>query len=251
MGVAGIGKDAGDLKPNDENAGMFGFSRTARPRDIAKGAGNTLAILGVTQRLGPWGAGGEATVRGLTRAPLHQRARWVRQRPTRRHARRYGRRVGPLPREEHEPSRLGAIGEDQRHRERQRNGTGTLADSNSGRFSDNRREPVPVPLGPPALAGTEELPVVIANPKVPLAGTSGKPQRPDHAAKKPPEPGAEEQDEPEPIDAAARLGQRIPEIDVPDMPLLHAVRFLSEMTGLRVTFDLRAMAAVGARLGDR
>ena len=32
VGVAGIGKNAGDLKPDDENAGMFGFSRTARPR---------------------------------------------------------------------------------------------------------------------------------------------------------------------------------------------------------------------------
>ena len=229
VGVAGIGKNAGDLKPDDENAGMFGFSRTARPQDIAKGAGNTVAILGVTQRLGPWGAGGEATVRGLTERPYIN---------------------GPDGFGSGQPDGMLAGMADGSVRFLAKNMDPAVLEQLARINVVSKPAREGPDLQPPALAATDELPVVIANPKVPLAGTSGKPQRPDRAAKKPPQPGAEEQDEPEPIDAAARLGQRIPEIDVPDMPLLHAVRFLSEMTGLRVTFDLRTMAAVGARLGD-
>ena len=37
VGVAGIGKDAGELKPNDENAGMFGFSPPPGPRKSRRG----------------------------------------------------------------------------------------------------------------------------------------------------------------------------------------------------------------------
>jgi hypothetical protein len=229
VGVAGIGKDAGDLKPNDENAGMFGFSRTVRPQDIAKGAGNTVAVLGVTQRLGPWGAGGEATVRGLTQRPYVN---------------------GPDGFGSGQPDGMLAGMADGSVRFLTKNMDPVVLEQLARINVVSKPGPESPDLRPPALAATDELPVVISKPKDPLARTSGKPQRPDHAAKKPPEPGAEEQDEPEPIDAAARLSQRIPEIDVPDMPLLHAVRFFSEMTGLRVTFDLGAMAAVGARLGE-
>ena len=69
VGVAGLGKDAGSLGPGDPKAGVFGFGRTMRPQDIADGASNTIAVLGVAGRLGPWSAGGHATVRSLTQRP--------------------------------------------------------------------------------------------------------------------------------------------------------------------------------------
>jgi hypothetical protein len=69
VGLAGLGADAGNLKPGDPRAGVFGFGRVTRPQEIAKGASNTMALLGVTRRLGSWASGGEATVRPLTTRP--------------------------------------------------------------------------------------------------------------------------------------------------------------------------------------
>ncbi len=69
VGVAGLGKDAGGLSRSDPKAGVFGFGRTVRRQDIADGASNTIAVLGVCDDLGPWSAGGHATVRGLSERP--------------------------------------------------------------------------------------------------------------------------------------------------------------------------------------
>jgi hypothetical protein len=69
VGVAGVGADAADLPVNDPRAGIFGNSRTTRLEDIRDGASNTLMVLGVTNDLGSWAAGGTATVRPLTREP--------------------------------------------------------------------------------------------------------------------------------------------------------------------------------------
>jgi hypothetical protein len=69
VGLAGLGADAGKLKPGDPRAGVFGFGRVTRPQEIAKGASNTIAVLGVTGRLGPWASGGDPTVRPLTTRP--------------------------------------------------------------------------------------------------------------------------------------------------------------------------------------
>lgn len=69
VGVAGVGVDAGRVPADDPRGGVFGFARSAALGEIPDGASNTIAILGVSGRLGPWAAGGEATVRGLTQPP--------------------------------------------------------------------------------------------------------------------------------------------------------------------------------------
>ena len=69
VGVAGVGEDAADLPVNDPRAGIFGNSRTTRLDDIRDGTSNTLMVVGVTNDLGSWAAGGTATVRPFTREP--------------------------------------------------------------------------------------------------------------------------------------------------------------------------------------
>ncbi|MBX7168301.1 MAG: DUF1559 domain-containing protein [Pirellulales bacterium] len=69
VGVAGLGADAGELPPTDPRAGVFSFRRQLRPEEIVDGATNTIALLGVRERLGAWAAGGDATVRALTQRP--------------------------------------------------------------------------------------------------------------------------------------------------------------------------------------
>ena len=69
VGVAGVGADAGQLKPGEPRAGLFGYSRRTRPDAIPDGAANTIATLGVQDHLGPWAAGGDSTVRPLTQRP--------------------------------------------------------------------------------------------------------------------------------------------------------------------------------------
>ncbi|HVW37424.1 MAG TPA: DUF1559 domain-containing protein, partial [Pirellulales bacterium] len=69
VGLAGIGADAGSLEADDPRAGAFGFRRRLSPAQFADGASNTIALMGVQSRLGAWGAGGDATVRPLTKKP--------------------------------------------------------------------------------------------------------------------------------------------------------------------------------------
>ncbi|HVX10462.1 MAG TPA: DUF1559 domain-containing protein [Pirellulales bacterium] len=69
VGVAGLGADAAELDADDPRAGVFGFRPRALPGRGSDGASNTIALAGVSQKLGPWGRGGAATVRGLTQRP--------------------------------------------------------------------------------------------------------------------------------------------------------------------------------------
>lgn len=69
VGVSGLGLGSGQLDATDPKAGVFGFQRRVARNTIGDGATNTIAILGVSGRLGPWAAGGDATVRPLTKAP--------------------------------------------------------------------------------------------------------------------------------------------------------------------------------------
>jgi len=69
VGVAGLGADAGQLEATDARAGVFGFRSRPTPAEIPDGASNTIALAGVSGKLGPWAAGGAATVRGLTQRP--------------------------------------------------------------------------------------------------------------------------------------------------------------------------------------
>lgn len=69
VGLAGVGADAGELPADDPRAGVFGFRRQIATSAIGDGASNTIAIVGVSDQLGPWAAGGQATVRALTQRP--------------------------------------------------------------------------------------------------------------------------------------------------------------------------------------
>ena len=69
VGLAGLGADAATLEAQDPRAGVFGYQRRTPPEQIPDGASNTIALIGVSGRLGPWASGGEATVRPLTTRP--------------------------------------------------------------------------------------------------------------------------------------------------------------------------------------
>lgn len=69
VGMAGIGKDAANLKVDDPGAGIFGYNRQTRMRDIKDGTSNTIAITEASDGFGPWAQGGRSTIRGLTEEP--------------------------------------------------------------------------------------------------------------------------------------------------------------------------------------
>ncbi|MGH7137676.1 MAG: DUF1559 domain-containing protein, partial [Pirellulales bacterium] len=69
VGMAGLGADAGQLDADDPRAGVFGFRPRFAAAQIPDGASNTIALAGVSQKLGAWARGGEATLRGLTQRP--------------------------------------------------------------------------------------------------------------------------------------------------------------------------------------
>jgi prepilin-type processing-associated H-X9-DG protein len=65
VGMAGIGMDAPRLPASDPRAGVFRYDGRTKLSDLARGLSNTLDIVETTRHLGPWAAGGPATVRGL------------------------------------------------------------------------------------------------------------------------------------------------------------------------------------------
>ncbi len=69
VGIAGVGKDAPTLKVTDKRAGVFGYNRVTRIRDIRDGTSNTMMVTEASKNFGPWGAGGTATIRALTKKP--------------------------------------------------------------------------------------------------------------------------------------------------------------------------------------
>ncbi|WP_417847981.1 DUF1559 domain-containing protein [Thalassoglobus sp.] len=68
VGVAGVGPKGPTLPVNDPKAGMFGYNRQTRFRDVTDGLSNTLAI-GETNDPQPWAAGGKGTIRPLDKQP--------------------------------------------------------------------------------------------------------------------------------------------------------------------------------------
>jgi len=68
-GMAGVGKDAPLLKKDHKRAGIFGYNRVTKLRDITDGTSNTIMITEVNKKLGPWAQGGNSTIRSLTKKP--------------------------------------------------------------------------------------------------------------------------------------------------------------------------------------
>jgi hypothetical protein len=243
VGVAGVGPDAGSLKPGHFRAGVFGYNRTTRLDQIPDGASNTIAILGVTERLGAWGAGGPATVRPLTKPPYIN---------------------GP-----------DGFGSGQPH--------GMLVGMADGSVRFVSKDVNPLVLEQLAtVAGAEQVtasaleppPVSVPSPAVPdvaatvpkedshqEAGQQEEGQRPSGAPKSPvAEPGSAAEDlaagegAEKParveIDVEARLGERILDIGFPGVPLGDAVELLAELSNVPITFDLDAMAQLGVSVQD-
>jgi prepilin-type processing-associated H-X9-DG protein len=69
VGIAGIGKNAASLPITDKNAGVFGYNRKTRFRDITDGTSNTLMVSEASKSFGAWGAGGVGTIRGFVKKP--------------------------------------------------------------------------------------------------------------------------------------------------------------------------------------
>jgi len=69
VGIAGIGKDAPTLKLPHKRAGVFGYERRTRFRDITDGTSNTMMMSEASGKFGSWAAGGKPTLRSLTKKP--------------------------------------------------------------------------------------------------------------------------------------------------------------------------------------
>jgi prepilin-type processing-associated H-X9-DG protein len=69
VGMAGVGVDGPTLPVTSPRAGVFAYDRVTRLDDIKDGTSNTIAISECNKDLGPWAAGGRATIRSLTKQP--------------------------------------------------------------------------------------------------------------------------------------------------------------------------------------
>jgi prepilin-type processing-associated H-X9-DG protein len=65
VGVAGIGADAAALPARHPHAGVFGYDRVTRLRDLSDGVATTMVVVETTRGHGPWTAGGPTSVRGV------------------------------------------------------------------------------------------------------------------------------------------------------------------------------------------
>lgn len=68
VGISGVGADAAELAIDHERAGIFGYDRKTRFRDILDGTSNTIMITETTDAGIPWAAGGQ-TLKSLTQEP--------------------------------------------------------------------------------------------------------------------------------------------------------------------------------------
>lgn len=63
IGISGVGPKAAELSLDSSRVGFFGCQRQIKPEDIKDGMANTIAVMETNWNIGPWTAGGFATVR--------------------------------------------------------------------------------------------------------------------------------------------------------------------------------------------
>jgi hypothetical protein len=214
-GVAGIGPEAADLPRDDPRAGIFGYRESRRLTNVPDGASNTIATAGVAAGLGPWAAGGKATVRGFTQQPYIN---------------------GPDGFGSGQPNGM-YVG---------------MADGSARFLAANIAPEVLEQLatagdGKPARAATPPADEVVSvEPKLgePPKIQSPVAETPDARQPEPPDVPPEEQV----IDPAERLRAPVPGVAMTNVPLHQAIRSIESYGSLLVTFDLDTMAALGVRL---
>jgi hypothetical protein len=249
VGVAGLGADAGDLKPSDPRAGLFGNGRAARPEEMDRGAGNTIAILGVSQQLGAWAAGGHATVRGLTKAPYvngpdgfgsGQRdgmfagmadgsVHFIRKDVD---ARVFEQLVAL-----HGGAGVTATALDLRHPDVPASPRGTSSSKPDSPPQKPAEPAIAAALPGPPPSGKPAEPAIAA--ELPAPPPSGKTAEADEAADNRPE-----------IDVEERLATIIPKAVFHDMPLAVCLSTIGDLSGLAVTLDLDAARRHGLKLSE-
>ena len=218
-GVAGVGADAGHLAADQPRAGVFSYGRSTRAKEITRGAANTIAILGVSNRCGPWASGGEPTVRPLTKPPYVNG-----------------------------PDGFGSGQADGMY--------AGMADG-SVRFISKDVDPrvleqLATIRGHDDVTASALQPKPQAEEKRPTPAADPKPKKPPEEKKPPRKPATPLADMPaEPtVDVAARLADKIPQIEFQDTPLGDALDLLSAMSTLSISLDPDALLAAGVSLRD-
>lgn len=69
VGISGIGPDSATLDSDDPKAGIFGYDRQTRLRDITDGTSNTMAIADSAERGKSYMQGGSSNIRGFSQQP--------------------------------------------------------------------------------------------------------------------------------------------------------------------------------------
>lgn len=237
VGVAGVGANAADLKPGDARAGLFGYSRTPRLEDLPRGTSHTLATLGVSGQLGAWAAGGPGTVRALTKRPYVN---------------------GPDGFGSGQPDGMVAGMADGSVRFLSKEiDPEVLEQLAAVRGGEKAIAALDAKLGPPGAAPGPAGPKV--DKKLPGGPAEATPAPGRMRARVVEEDESDDEEMPLPpldesevakIDLRARLADLVPSIQFPSVPMIEAVRLMSRMSTVPVSFDLDWMRALGAGLRD-
>ncbi len=245
VGVAGVGADAGRLKPGDPRAGVFGYGRTTRPKDIADGTSNTVAVLGVTGKVGAWAAGGEATVRPLTKAPyVNGPDGFGSGQPDVMLAGFADGSVRPLSKDIH-PRVLEQMATINGH-------------EGPPQLAVNVR---PAVAGPKPFDPNEGVPGPVRPPVQPPVQPAGKPtepslQQPDVFTAPNKTPARSIPQAPatrptiQPNEVRAQLAEKIPEFSLQDVPLIKAVELLTSLSTVPISLDPEAIQQLGVTPRD-
>jgi len=251
VGVAGFGEDAAQPKADPRRIGVFGFGRTLKPEEITDGLSHTIAIAGVSSRLGPWASGGSATVRPFTQPPyVNGPDGFGTGQPD-------GMFVGMAD------GSVRFISKEVDPRVLEMLATARGMERIEGLAWEVGPKPIRPATGPSPKMPTTKPPVAGPGPsetaktqpsESPGPGpTETKPPAETPSSEKPPTVAEKEKNAgPSPAEQQAetetRLAEKIVSLELPAVPLRKAVSLLEAISGLRITYDLDEMEAAGASL---